>query len=99
MPSAQNYYLRTFHGLILIGLGVLTITEYWWPGILFVLSVAMIVDAIILKKPWQSWSTPIILTILGVLFHFDKMLGENGIGFWPIALIVAGLLVVFSKRN
>lgn len=99
MARSQNYYLRTFHGLILVGLGVLALTHYWWPGILFVFGVALFADALISRKAWRSFITPLILLTLGMLFRYNEFLGMRGVGFWPIVLIVFGLAIIFAGRR
>jgi hypothetical protein len=99
MARSQNYYLRTFHGIILVGLGVLALTNYWWPGILFVFGIALLADAIIQRKVWRSYTTPIILLALGLLFHFNRLLDIQDAGFWPIILIILGLAIILFQRR
>ena len=47
-------------GLILIGIGVLLITGWWWPGIMVVIGVALAVAR------WLSGSTREAILVLGI---------------------------------
>ncbi len=99
MARNENWHLRTFHGLILIGIGVLAVTDYWWPGIMFVIGVAMIVDNMSRGKAWRAYGTPIILIGIGLIFQFNFMIGPYSIGFWPLILIIFGFFIIFSRRK
>lgn len=76
-------------GVFLIGLALLFLTGWWWPGILFVIGAAMIARALGEGRPWQS-ATPAFWVIgIGVVFGVPGIFKALN---WT--LILAGILIV-----
>ena len=76
-------------GLILIGIGVLLITGWWWPGIMVVIGVALAAER------WLSGSTREAMVVLGVFLAIPVgiavMTSIDIPWIWVIALVLIGL--------
>lgn len=76
-------------GLILIGIGVLLITGWWWPGIMVVIGVALAVER------WLSGSTREALLVLGIFLAIPlaiALLTSIDIPWlWVFALVLIGI--------
>ncbi|HWE39477.1 MAG TPA: hypothetical protein VG406_23195 [Isosphaeraceae bacterium] len=59
----------------LIGLGVLLITGYWWPGILFVIGAGMIVQALAEGRAWYASQGALWMFGLGIWFATGAPIG------------------------
>jgi hypothetical protein len=59
-------------GVWLIGLGVLFYTGMWWPGIMFVIGGAMIIEGLARGRGWYAFQGGLWVIAIGVwaLFHF-----------------------------
>ena len=97
MATRKDYRLGLFHGTLLVGLGVLAFTHYWWPGIMFVMGGAMLASGLAKRGAWRDFTTAFVLLAIGALFQADAIVGGNVVGFWPIVLIVLGLVLILSK--
>ncbi len=64
----------------LIGIGVLFATGYWWPGIMFLLGIASIVQGFVEGRGWYAFQ--------GSLWAF-------GIGLWAALHYSIAVLFVF----
>jgi hypothetical protein len=93
---------HAFTGVFLVGLGTVALFDYWWPGIMFVIAVSVLVRALVEGKLAENLLSVAILTgigIIGVLGHLH--LGEK-IKLWPVLFIVIGLAYLaktFWKRT
>lgn len=88
-----------FSGVLLLGIGVLALSGYWWPGIMFVIGIAMIANGIAMKKSWHEYSTAAILIAIGAVFQLERSLDFRLVRFWPLFFIILGLILIFSKRR
>jgi hypothetical protein len=73
-------------GLFLIGLAVLAITDWWWPGILVLVGTISLVGAILNNRLWMG--------LQGVLWMFGIAVIATFDWWWPGMLILAGLSVI-----
>lgn len=92
---------QTFAGVFLIGLAVLFLTGYWWPGILFVIGIAMIVRTIREGGTWQDDRSALGLLVIGGIFAALDLFGDLNLSgaFWPIILIALGVYLLFAKSS
>ena len=76
-------------GLILIGIGVLLITGWWWPGIMVVVGVALAAER------WLSGRTREAIVVLGVFLAIPiaiaVMTSIDIPWIWVIALVLIGV--------
>jgi hypothetical protein len=76
-------------GLILIGIGVLLITGWWWPGIMVVIGVALAAER------WLSGSAREAIMVLGIFLAIPVVIAlMTNIDIpwiWLIALVLIGL--------
>jgi hypothetical protein len=76
-------------GLILIGIGVLLITGWWWPGIMVVVGVALAAER------WLSGRTREAVVVLGIFLAIPvalAIMGNLDIPWvWVIAFVLIGL--------
>ena len=99
MRNATND--QTFSGVLLIGLALLFLTGYWWPGIMFVLGIAMLARTIRDGLPWSTNRNALVVLGIGGLFAvwdvFDSSLLGGG-RLWPVILILAGVYLLFGQN-
>ncbi|GEM_PF-819177 len=69
--------------VFLIGLGLLFLTNFWWPGILFVLGAAAIAQGLSEGRGWYALQGGIWLIGIGLVFSVGFSL--------PLLLILLGL--------
>ena len=84
-------------GVFMIGLALLFITHFWWPGIMFVIGATIIARTMAEGKDWTQ-ATPAFWVIgIGVVFGVPGLFGGINWGsIWPIALIAIGLFMLFG---
>jgi hypothetical protein len=76
--------------VFLIGLGVLFLTGYWWPGILFVIGASAMARGVSEGQAWYNVPGGLWMIGLGLVFAF---------GFsWPLLLILIGVSMLFGKQ-
>ena len=88
---------QTFAGVFLIGMAILFLTGWWWPGILFVIGVAMAVRAVNEGRSWTDDRNALVMLGLGVVFLLLDFLGDFG-SIWPFMLIAVGAYLLFGKN-
>ncbi len=76
----------------LVGTGVLIVTGWWWPGIMFLIGIAAIVQGFVAGRGWYA---------------FQGGLWSLGIGVWAVfgfnilvlfcLIALSGLLAAFAK--
>lgn len=96
-PSGNH----AFTGVFLVGLGVIGLLDYWWPGVMFVIAAAILVSALLDGRLGQDILTILILVAIGVI----GVVGQLDLGpvpVWEIVLIAIGiafLVKTFWKRK
>jgi len=79
--------------IFLIGLGLLFVTGWWWPGILFVIAASSMARAMTSGGSWSSDKGALWLVAIGLIFMFHLNWGFIWI------LIGLGLLAAYMIRN
>jgi putative Mn2+ efflux pump MntP len=86
-------------GIFLIGLGVLIMTGSWWPGIMFVIGLAVGADRAFHGKYAQALTAFAVCSAIGLLSAVDIPWNIFG----PFILISLGVIVLvqgfMSKQN
>ena len=89
---------QVFGGAILVGMGILFILgNFWWPGILFVLGIAMMLHTVAEGKNWSDDRTALGLIAMGVVFAVLPAL-RLGFNWLPILFIGVGLYMLFGNN-
>jgi hypothetical protein len=82
--------------LILIGIGVLALTDYLWPGIFFVIGGALVIGGLAAGKNWSEMTGGLIMLAIGTYFVLPFRLSESSIEwFGPAVLIIVGCVLLF----
>jgi hypothetical protein len=90
---------QVFGGVMLIGLGVLFFTGWWWPGVMFVLGIALLARTYAEGKPFSSNRGALVVLAIGAFFALEDALNIFGnINWLPIVLILIGLYLLFGDR-
>lgn len=87
-----------FGGAFLIGLAVLFLINWWWPGIMYVIGVALIARAVAQGKNWTDERGGLVCLAIGVVFTLIDVLHVFTFNWWPLILIVLGLYLLFGNR-
>lgn len=93
---------HAFTGVFLVGLGIIALFNFWWPGIMFVIAVAMLVAALLDGRLGENIMGIAILLGIGVVGVVTKLHLQTGVTIWPILFIAIGLAYLvktFWKRN
>jgi hypothetical protein len=88
-------------GVFLVGLGLLFLTGWWWPGIMFVSAASILARTMVEGKPLNRATGAFWLIGIGVLFGMPGLIGGVAGGFWkvfPVILIGLGLFMFFGGR-
>ncbi len=88
--------------VFLIGMGIIALLNYWWPGIMFVIGAAALVRGYMTDQKIASYTPGIVAILIGLLFALRGVIGDIS-NLWPLILIVAGVALLFGqdllKRN
>ena len=75
-------------GIFFIGIAVLALTRFWWPGILVVMGITAIVSGALQGRQWHAVSGGLWLIGIAALAYT---------GFWwPGILVVMGITAIVS---
>lgn len=88
---------RIFAGLMLVGLGILAITNYWWPGIMFVIGITMVISGIYHGKSLYDFVGAAVLIFIGALSAAEGNIDHEILKWWPAVLIVFGCGLLFYR--
>ncbi len=93
---------HAFTGVFLVGLGIIALFDFWWPGIMLVIAVSMLVAALIDGRLGENIIGIGILLAIGVVGVLGKLHLGASIKFWPALFIIIGeayLVKTFWKRD
>ena len=88
-------------GVFFVGLGLLFLTGWWWPGIMFVIAASMLVSAQAAGERLQDQTGAWWLIGIGVVFGVPGLIGDVAGAFWdlfPVILIGIGLFMLFGGK-
>jgi len=88
-------------GVFLVGLGMLFLTGWWWPGIMFVMAASILARTMAEGKPMMSASGALWLIGIGIVFGLPGLVGGIAGSLWqllPVILIGMGLFMFFGGR-
>lgn len=85
----------TSNGVFLIGLGILALTDFWWPGILLVLWVTLAIRQYFTGRFYDLATSSLILlglfTVSILKFDWSVIV--------PVILIVGGIYTLFREYS
>ncbi|MEZ4668777.1 MAG: hypothetical protein R3E39_12770 [Anaerolineae bacterium] len=87
---------RVGGGVFLIGLGIIAIFNYWWPGIMFAIGAMLITKGVVSGQRLENLTGAFVVIAIGAIFALQDVIG-NITNFWPIILIAAGLFMLFGR--
>ncbi|MFN8530937.1 MAG: hypothetical protein U0670_20215 [Anaerolineae bacterium] len=90
---------QTFGGVFLIGLAILFLTGWWWPGIMFVIGAAILARTYAEGHDWQHPDARggLIVIVIGLIFA-TNLLSFLGSNILAIVLILLGVYMLFGNR-
>jgi hypothetical protein len=88
-----------FGGTFLIGLAVLFLINWWWPGIMYVIGIALIVRAVAQGRNWTDERGGLVILGIGVVFTLIDVLNIFSFNWWPLVLILLGIYLLFGSRR
>ncbi len=92
---------RVMGGVFLIGLAILFITGYWWPGIMFVIGIAMLARTAAQGRAWSSDMPALVVLGIGAIFAVLSLVGAilSAKVIGPLVLIALGLWFLFGRNG
>lgn len=87
-------------GIFFVGLGILFLTGWWWPGIMLVIAAAILGRTVANGQPWQSATGALWLIGIAVIFGIPGFIGGISGAFWdlfPLILVGLGLFMLFGR--
>lgn len=79
-------------GIFLIGLGMLSLTGWWWPGILLVLGCAIAADRYVHGQTWQALGSLVLGLVVPLGIALTEQLNVPWHLVGPFVLIALGLM-------
>lgn len=87
-------------GVFFIGLGLLFISRYWFPGIFFVIAASKLAGAFAKGERWQAQGGAFWMIAIGLAFALPPVISSLigiKVSFVALLCIGLGLLMIFSK--
>jgi membrane-bound ClpP family serine protease len=81
-------------GVMLVGVGILFLTNSFFPGIFLVVALALVARSLAEGKGWFDNKGALVLLGLWVLFGFNWF----NLNVWPLLLIALGAYMLFGDR-
>jgi hypothetical protein len=94
MDFNKNRSDQTFGGVMLIGLALLFLTGWWWPGIMFVIGAALLARGQVEGTPWNENTAALAVLGVGLVFW----LGIFSWNWLPLLMIGVGAYLLFGDR-
>lgn len=87
-------------GVFFIGLGLLFVSGYWFPGIFFVIAASKLAGAFAKGERWQAQGSAFWMIAIGLAFALPPVISSLigiKVSFVALLFIGLGLLMIFSK--
>lgn len=98
MPAISKRPEQVFGGVMLIGIGILFLTDYWWPGIVLVVSIATLARDKTEGRRIIANRVALGLLGLGLVFVVTDVLLASNYSVLAIIMIVLGLMMLFGEK-
>ncbi|MCY4144866.1 MAG: hypothetical protein OXE95_07780 [Chloroflexi bacterium] len=89
-------------GVFFIGLGLLFVSGYWFPGIFFVIAAAKLAGAFARGERWQAQGSAFWMIAIGLAFALPPVISTVlgiKVSFVALLFIGLGLMMIFSKDS
>lgn len=90
---------QIFGGVMLIGIAILFLANWFWPGILYVVGIATIVRSVAEGKSWMENKGALVVLAAAIFFTFDNLINIFSSNWWPLLLIALGLYMLFGANR
>ena len=101
MSEKRRQSWKIGNGIFFVGLGLLFLTGWWWPGIMLVFVVSALGRALAAGKSWQEARGALLLAVIALLFSWPGLMGSLSGAFWrwlPLIFVGLGLYMLFGGR-
>lgn len=85
-------------GVMLIGLALLFLTDWFFPGILFVVGIALIAKSVSEGKNWNDNKGALTAIATGLFFSLNDVLNIFSGNWLPFLFIALGLYLLFGSN-
>jgi hypothetical protein len=89
---------QIFGGVMLIGIAILFLINWFWPGILFVVGIALLAKSVGEGKSWAENRGALVVLAVGVFFVLEDVLNIFSGNWWPFLLILLGVYLLFGHN-
>ena len=86
-------------GVFFIGLALLFVTGFWWPGVLFVVGASIMSKFVAQGKKWQDATPALVMFGIGLIFGLPDLLGFALGTLLPVSLIGIGAYLILSDTS
>ena len=76
-------------GVFLIGLALIAMLDFWWPGIMFVIGASAMARGVAEGQDWYNVPGGLWMIGIGLVFLFNFS--------WPMILILVGVSMLFGQ--
>jgi membrane-associated phospholipid phosphatase len=90
---------EVFGGAFIIGMAILFLTGWWWPGILYVTGVAMVARTVAQGRNWMDERSGLVLLVVAVVFTLIGFVTNIVFNWWPLILIAVGLYLLYNSKR
>lgn len=90
---------QIFGGVLLIGIAILFLTNWFWPGILYVVGIALIVKSTADGSAWTDNKGALVMLAAALFFTFENLLNIFSGNWLPFLLIALGLYLLFGTNR
>lgn len=86
--------------VFIIGLGIIALLNYWWPGIMFVIGAGLLANEFIIGEGKLNWTNNrVIGACVVILIGLTGVVNFNLNVLWPLILIGLGVAILFGRNN
>lgn len=90
---------QIFGGVMLIGIAILFLTNWFWPGILYVVGAAIIIRSVAEGKSWMDNKGALVVLAIAIIFTFERLVDVFSGNLLPFLLIALGLYMLFGQNR
>ena len=96
--SNKQHAEQVSGGVFLIGLALLFLLDFWWPGIMFVIGASIIARTLAEGKEWTKATGAFWVIGIGLVFWLPDVLNIDFSNLWAFILIGIGLFMLFGGQ-